>query len=85
MYFPYFISYIVIGFVISAVVFLWALNNGQFREQQRARFLPLEDEPDPAPVRVTRISRIETYGLALLAVAGLMASATVLIFSLLNG
>ena len=33
MYFPYFITYIVIGFTLSLVVFFWALNNGQFREQ----------------------------------------------------
>ncbi|MDZ7598258.1 MAG: hypothetical protein WCD46_17530 [Desulfobacterales bacterium] len=85
MYFPYFASYILIGFVLSLLVFLWALNNGQFREQQRARFLPLEDEPDRAPTPTTRISRLETWALALLAVAGLLASAAILVYALING
>jgi cbb3-type cytochrome oxidase maturation protein len=29
------------GFIISLCLFFWALKNGQFRDQQRARFLPL--------------------------------------------
>jgi cbb3-type cytochrome oxidase maturation protein len=85
MYFPYFASYILIGFVLSLLVFLWALSNGQFRDQQRARFLPLEDEPDRAPAPTTRISRLETWALAILAVAGLLASAAILVYALING
>ena len=46
MYYPYFITYIVVGFAVTLAVFFWALKNGQFRDQQRARFLPLEDEPE---------------------------------------
>ena len=84
MYFPYFITYIVIGFTISLVVFFWALNNGQFRDQQRARFLPLEDEPEPRAVNVSKINRYETYALLLLACAGLMSSAAVLVFALVS-
>ena len=45
MYFPYFIAYMTIGFAISLAVFFWALNRGQFRDQQRARFLPLDGAP----------------------------------------
>ena len=48
MYFPYFISYIALGFLITIPVFLWALKSGQFKDQQRARFLPLEDDGDRA-------------------------------------
>jgi cbb3-type cytochrome oxidase maturation protein len=85
MYFPYFASYILIGFVLSLLVFLWALKNGQFRDQQRARFLPLEDEPERAPAPTSHIGRLETWALAFLAVAGLLASAAVLVFALING
>ena len=85
MYFPYFITYIIVGFVISLVVFFWALKNGQFKDQQRARFLPLEEESTPIDTRVSTHSRYETYVLMFLAVAGLSASAAVLIFSLLKG
>ncbi|MBW2572007.1 MAG: cbb3-type cytochrome oxidase assembly protein CcoS [Deltaproteobacteria bacterium] len=48
MYFPYFITYIALGFAISLAVFFWALKNGQFKDQKRARFLPLEDEHEPS-------------------------------------
>jgi cbb3-type cytochrome oxidase maturation protein len=84
MYFPYFITYMALGFVISLVVFLWALKNGQFKEQQRARFLPLEDEHKTSVGKVSNIRRYEIYTLMFLALAGLAASAAVLIFSLLN-
>ncbi len=43
MYYPFFLTYILTGVVIGGGVFLWALKNGQFSDQQRARFLPLED------------------------------------------
>ena len=82
MYFPYFLSYIGIGFVISLVVFFWALRRGQFKDQERARFLPLEDEPEIAPVRATKFNRYEAYGLLFLAGAGLAATAAVLVFAI---
>jgi cbb3-type cytochrome oxidase maturation protein len=84
MYFPYFITYMALGFVISLVVFFWALKNGQFKEQQRARFLPLEDERKAPVEKVSNIKRYEIYALMFLALAGLAASAAVLVFSLLN-
>ena len=84
MYFPYFITYMALGFIISLVVFFWALKNGQFKEQQRARFLPLEDERKASVIKVSNIKRYEIYILMFLALAGLAASAAVLVFSLLN-
>ena len=85
MYFPYFITYMLLGFSISLVVFFWALKNGQFKDQQRARFLPLEEEPQAPGSRISTFNRYEAYALLFLAIAGLAASAAVLIFSLLNG
>ena len=84
MYYPYFITYMLIGLVISFFVFLWALNNGQFKDQKRARFLPLQDEQEMGPRNVSRVSRIELYALALLAATGLMACAAVLVFALVR-
>ena len=84
MYFPYFITYMAVGFVISLVVFLWAIKNGQFKDQKRARFLPLEDELEPSVAKVSIFKRYEVYTLLFLALAGLAASAAVLVFSLLN-
>jgi cbb3-type cytochrome oxidase maturation protein len=82
MYFPYFITYISIGLVISIVVFIWAIKNGQFKDQQRARFLPLEDDSDRSAAETNRISRYEIYALFILAIGGLGASAAVLIYSI---
>ena len=82
MYYPYFIAYIGIGLAISLVVFYWAFRTGQFGDQQRARFLPLRDDADQAPVKTTRIHRIEIYGLFVLAVGGLSATAAVLAYAL---
>jgi cbb3-type cytochrome oxidase maturation protein len=84
MYYPYFITYIVIGLAISLVVFFWALSRGQFRDQQRARFLPLQGEDLP-PVRQSRLGRFEIYALLALAVLGLAASAARLLFALYSG
>ena len=85
MYFPYFITYIAVGLIISLSVFIWALKNNQFRDQRRARFLPLENEKGAGAPPISGISRLEIYGLLLLACAGLIASAAVLIFALLSG
>jgi cbb3-type cytochrome oxidase maturation protein len=82
MYYPYFIAYITIGLGIGLAVFLWALKTGQFKDQQRARFMPLRDNTGPAQVRVSRMGRLETYTLFMLAGAGLAASAAVIIFAL---
>ena len=84
MYFPYFIAYMAAGFIISIVVFIWALKNGQFKDQQRARFLPLENERKASVEKASTIKRYEIYALMFLALAGLAASGAVLIFSLLN-
>ena len=42
MYYPYFITYMTLGLVISLLVFFWAMKNGQFKDQERARFLALD-------------------------------------------
>ena len=82
MYYPYFIAYITIGLTISLVVFFWAFRTGQFTDQQRARFLPLRDDADQPPVKVSRFNRLEIYGLFFLATAGLGATAAILAYAL---
>ncbi|NIQ89407.1 MAG: hypothetical protein GWN93_10220 [Deltaproteobacteria bacterium] len=85
MYYPYFLAYMVSGFVISLIVLLWALKNGQFKEQQRARFLPLEEGLEAEPLKVSKIGRIEAYALIVLASLGLFGTAATLIFSMFKG
>ena len=84
MYYPYFITYMLAGLAISLVVFFWALKNGQFNEQQRARYLPLEEDRHDGQAPVSAFNRYETYVLWFLAAAGLAASGAVLLFALLN-
>ena len=85
MYYPYFLAYMVSGFVISLVVLLWALRNGQFKDQQRARFLPLEEGAEKEPVKVSRVGRFEAYALIVLASLGLFGTVATLIFSMFKG
>jgi cbb3-type cytochrome oxidase maturation protein len=81
MYFPFFLAYIGICFMITLVVFIWALKKGQFKDQDRARFLPLEDEPESEKVIVTPFNRFEAYGLIFLVIVGLALTVMVLFFS----
>jgi len=85
MYYPFFTVYIVVGLTLSLLVARWALRNGQFRDQQRARFLPLEEGPDPQRLPATRASAYEIYALAIIATAGLLTSGALLAVSLLSG
>ena len=84
MYYPYFIAYMVIGFIISLVVFFWALNNGQFKDQQRARFIPLESEQPARRVIASRFARIQTIALFSLVCICLATSVAVIAFALLK-
>ena len=85
MYYPYFLAYMLSGFVISLVVLVWALRNGQFKDQKRARFLPLEEGLETEPVKVSRVGRIEAYALIVLASLGLFGTAATLLFSIFRG
>jgi cbb3-type cytochrome oxidase maturation protein len=85
MYYPYFIAYMLVGFAISVLVFFWALERGQFKDQERARFLPLDQEDKPRSVEVSRTGRYEAYALGLLVFLGLLATGAVLVFAILSG
>ena len=85
MYYPYFIAYMAVGFIISLMVFFWALNSGQFKDQQRARFLPLQNELQAQPAKVPRFARIQTYALLTLVCLCLTSAVAVVVFSLIKG
>lgn len=73
MYYPYFLAYILTGIFIGIAVFVWALKNGQFSDQQRARFLALEEvrpQAQAAPLK----TGFELYCIFYLALAGVAAS-----------
>ena len=85
MYYPYFIAYMAAGFIISLVVFFWALNSGQFKDQQRARFLPLQNDLQTKPAKVPRFARIQTFALLTLVCLCLASALAVVVFSLIKG
>ena len=85
MYYPYFIAYMAAGFIISLVVFFWALNSGQFKDQQRARFLPLQNEPQSLPAKIPRFARIQTAAMFMLVCLCLASAMAVVIFALIKG
>jgi cbb3-type cytochrome oxidase maturation protein len=85
MYYPYFLTYIALGFGITLIVFVWALNNGQFKDQQRARYLALHEAPDPPAPGPSRFIRLQMIVLFTMAAVGLAASAAVIIFALVHG
>jgi cbb3-type cytochrome oxidase maturation protein len=39
------IVYALVGVSVFSAVFIWAVRAGQFRDQDRARYLPLEAPP----------------------------------------
>ena len=85
MYYPYFIAYMAAGFIISLVVFFWALNSGQFKDQQRARFLPLQNDLQTQPVKIPRFARLQTVALFTLVCLCLASALAVVVFSLVKG
>jgi cbb3-type cytochrome oxidase maturation protein len=82
LYYPYFIAYMLVGFGISLVVFLWALASGQFKDQARARFLALEQGEESRTLKISRTGRYEAYALCLLVTLGLLATGAVLLFAI---
>ena len=85
MYYPYFIAYMAAGFIISLIVFFWALNSGQFKDQQRARFLPLQNDLQTKPGKVPRFARLQTFALFMLVCLCLASAVAVVVFSLIKG
>jgi cbb3-type cytochrome oxidase maturation protein len=72
------------GFLISILVFIWALNSGQFKDQQRARFIPLEDDLKTEPAKASRFARIQTIALFSLVGICLSCSLAVIMFALMK-
>ncbi len=90
MYFPYFVSYMAAGLIISILVFIWALKSGQFKDQQRARFLPLYSDVEAQAARKSKSGRLGAYVLLCIVGSGLLASAVFVLFvivksSMVNG
>ncbi len=80
MYSFLYVAYLICASLIVACLFYWALRTGQFKDQQRARFLPLVKEERPTEMSGGAGSRARGF-LGLL-VAGLLAAAVVIAYAL---
>ena len=67
------LSLIAVGIGISIMVFLWALKNGQFADQARARYLPLVEEVPLPPAEVSRRLPVEVYALSIIITLGILS------------
>lgn len=72
MYYPFFLAYILTGLFIGVTGFVWALKTGQFSDQQRARFLALEEttpQTEPSAKAGRDLYCVVYLGLAAVAVS----------------
>jgi cbb3-type cytochrome oxidase maturation protein len=77
-YYVTYLAYVLVSLAATTALFLWAVRSGQFRDQQRARFLPLAGEPPVAATPDTaRWPRWMVFA-NVLAFSGLAALAAVL-------
>jgi cbb3-type cytochrome oxidase maturation protein len=81
MYYFFFILFIFSGLFFGILVFLWALKSGQFKEQQRARYLPLEDEPEAPNKEVSRSGKLQSYVLFGILIFGLVVVASIVVYA----
>jgi len=82
MYYPFFLAYILTGLFIGVAVFVWALKTGQFADQQRARFLAMEETTQltVSPVKAGR----DLYCVFYLALAAIAASVALVGYALFS-
>jgi cbb3-type cytochrome oxidase maturation protein len=75
------IIFIFSGLFFGIIVFLWALKSGQFKEQERARYLAIEDDQDDPENEVSRSGQLQSYALLGLLLVGILISASVVVYA----
>ena len=68
---------------VSIAAFVWAVQTGQFSDQERARYLPLRNENLTPPAQHEQPGRLSAEVYALMVVLGLGLLAMVVTFVLL--
>ena len=84
MYYLFYFRYVVVSTAVGLWVFLWALRNGQFRDQQRARFLPLQGGEETPAVKVSKFHRYQAQVLFGLLISWLAAAAALVVYALVR-
>jgi len=81
VFYVWWIGLITAALWVSITVFVWAVQAGQFSDQERARYLPLRNETLAAPTQQKHPARlsVEVYALMIVAVLGLLSIAMTLV------
>ena len=87
-YYPFWALLIVLSLWASLGGFIWAYRHRQFREQDRARYLPLRGETGPGLLRAGRGASPEAmamFAVLAIGIAGLLVTAVVVILKNMGG
>jgi len=81
MFVPLWLVFMGSGLVMAVVTVLWAIESGQFEDQDRARFLPLSGLTAGEMSRAPRRDRASTAGMTAIFVVGGVAIAAALLLT----
>ena len=66
-FYLFFLIYLSAGILICGALFYWAVTNGQFKDQDRARYFPLSGEaPQPRDASTAKWPKSMTISLAVI-------------------
>ena len=84
IYYAGWLYLVAVSLIVSIAAFIWALRDGQFSDQERARYLPLGKDLLSEPIAaVSRTkSRVHSAFLCFIAAAAFIAFAAALALSL---
>ena len=82
-FYLFFLIYVAAGILICGALFYWAVSNGQFKDQDRARYFPLGGEaPEPKDASSAKWPLSMTISLAVILGALVSQIVAVLVMSL---
>jgi len=77
-FYLFFLIYVGAGILICGVLFYWAVSNGQFKDQDRARYFPLAGEA-PQPKDGSGAKWPLSMTISLVVILGALASQIVIV------
>ena len=84
-FYLFFLVYVGAGILICGALFYWAVSNGQFKDQDRARYFPLAGEaPQPKDASTAKWPLSMTISVAVILGALVSQIVVVLVMSLIG-
>jgi nitrogen fixation-related uncharacterized protein len=85
MFVPVWLFFLASGTLMAILVLVWAIRNHQFEDQERARYLPLNDVPAAELSKTATMKRTPTYwGFVVILAFNAIAITTTLVVAILN-